>query len=147
MLWWWDTYIEPMDLFYHYKGISSFFKDEAPVIETMKPAKRERHDGIEVFSLKSDDRILYWIRDIDYSLKGFVDKGFAVGLKNVTYEHLSGITFPVRDISAGVYRIEQWDTVTGEIISSNEAALSPSSSIQLSSFTKDIAIKLIKLES
>jgi hypothetical protein len=146
MLWWWDTYLEPMDLFYHYKGISAFFTDEAPAIENMKPVKLERYDAVEVFTLKSKDRVLYWLKDRYYSLKGFVDKGFAVGLDNITYDPLTGISFPAQDIPEGVYRIEQWDTITGEIVSTLKVTISSSSSIEVAPFSRDTAIKLIRLD-
>lgn len=29
MLWWWDTFIEPNNLYYHFKGVSRFFAGEA----------------------------------------------------------------------------------------------------------------------
>ncbi|MBN2531496.1 MAG: DUF5060 domain-containing protein [Spirochaetales bacterium] len=146
MLWWWDTYIDPDNLYYHYKGISSFFKDEVRTIGEMEPLERKQYEKMNLYFLKSKNRILCWIQDKTYSYKGFMEKAFGAGLENVSYKKITNSTIEFENILPGVYRIEQWDTQTGKLLMVKEKEYTGTAIVEVRSFTGDTALKLIKME-
>ncbi|MBK8023930.1 MAG: discoidin domain-containing protein [Chloroflexi bacterium] len=152
MTWWWDTYIDPNDLWDQlFVGVSSFFADEdLGAREWRRPesafAERTR---ARVFGLQSDDRALLWVVSRDFStqyleseyldnLRARVEDPFAI-----EFPEVSGAVLTVSALAPGSYTVELWDTLTGEVAETlSVESVDGSVQIPLPAFTRDWAIKI-----
>ncbi len=67
MYWWWDTYIDPRNLWGEYKGLADFLKDED--LAPLAPAKTQiAPEGATALALQGTDRALVWVRSDDYTI-------------------------------------------------------------------------------
>lgn len=67
MYWWWDTLIDPQNLWGEYKSISTFLKDEN--LAALAPAKAQlTPEGATVLALQGQDRALAWVRSDAYDV-------------------------------------------------------------------------------
>jgi hypothetical protein len=67
MYWWWDTLIDPQNLWGEYRGISAFLKDED--LAALAPAKPQlAPEGATVLALQSQERALAWVRSNAYDV-------------------------------------------------------------------------------
>jgi hypothetical protein len=65
MYWWWDSVVEPWDLWRHYRGPSIFFADED--LRALSPATAELSaSGTSALTLQNATRALVWIRNAAY---------------------------------------------------------------------------------
>jgi hypothetical protein len=67
MYWWWDTLVDPQNLWGEYKGIATFLKDEN--LAALAPAKAQLAPaGATVLLLQGHDRALAWLRSDAYDV-------------------------------------------------------------------------------
>jgi hypothetical protein len=67
MYWWWDTLVDPHNLWAEYKGIATFLKDEN--LAALAPAKpQQAPEGATVLALQGQDRALAWVRSNAYDV-------------------------------------------------------------------------------
>src|SRR5690554_2822862 len=143
MLWWWDTYIEPHDLYYHYQGLSKFFAEEDLHRQGMTAVRLAKDsEEIQGFALLSPVRALIWVRSKKYNQMYFESSAWKVGPEKVEFPEVTEeITIP--NLLPGKYRIESWQTFTGEILETRvEEAPQGLLVIKLPPFKKDIAYKI-----
>jgi hypothetical protein len=63
MLWWWDNYVEPNDLYYHYRALGRFLDG---MDWTGKPWVRVRDSGetdLRIVGMRTDDEGMLWFHD------------------------------------------------------------------------------------
>jgi hypothetical protein len=66
MHWWWDTYLDPRQLWGEYKGIAEFLKGED--LAALAPAKAQvTPGGATALALLSQERALVWVRGDAYT--------------------------------------------------------------------------------
>jgi hypothetical protein len=61
-IWFWDRYVDPMNLWYHFDRFSEAVKDVDPPAEAFEPSMLEV-DGMRVYLLKGKQTSLLWCRD------------------------------------------------------------------------------------
>ena len=67
MYWWWDKYIEPYGLWYQFRGIADFLKDEN--LAHLSPGKGDiTPNGASALVLSNPQRALVWIRSDSYTM-------------------------------------------------------------------------------
>ncbi|KPK42410.1 MAG: hypothetical protein AMJ78_02640 [Omnitrophica WOR_2 bacterium SM23_29] len=141
MPWWWDSYIHPKKLYYHWKALAEFAKGED------RRSKNYRFDIAKVMAeingyktpiyaqgLINPQEALLWIYD----------------LKSTKYEPqrpepplINEVLIRVDGMDEGKYIIEFWDTYRGEVIGSKEIK-SQNNGLEFKppSFKKDLALKI-----
>lgn len=144
MLWWWDTYIEPNDLYYHFKGISSFFADEKLHENRLKPARlTSKNENIQAFGLLGEERALIWIRSMKYNNRNFEHQAFKVGPEKVVFPKVKGAV-EIPGLRPGTYLLQRWDTITGKMLSQTVIRHKGGVyTLKLPSFDKDLAFKIV----
>ncbi|MBO3801425.1 MAG: cellulase family glycosylhydrolase [Thermoproteota archaeon] len=144
MLWWWDNYIDPFNLYYHYKALKEFL------------------DGISFynsnFSILSYDVINKNLSKASYNFKiyGLQNATFAMGwvksnmynwfnvINNVTLEEVGDIKVRLSNLKDGNYTLELWNTYEGKVTSvSKVKVVGGEVIIDIPKFKKDFAFKLI----
>jgi hypothetical protein len=138
MPWWWDNYIHPEDLYYHWGGLSSFFEGEAlrfPMLDTVHVNVYDS-TGVPTAAPRG-----YAIGDSICAYIWLQDPGNTIG--NTPDGTLSGILIEIVGMAHGDHDIEYWNTFLGTKIGDDVIACSNDSlAIPIPDFSLDIAIKV-----
>jgi hypothetical protein len=129
MYWWWDSYIEPLNLWTHFGAITRFlagidvaqFKP-APATVTATPGQEVAAEGL---LLQGDGKILLWVRNKQYTaaaVDAAHDKTVRDALRNhqvlkdFVYEPplVNGQSVQLGDVTAGSYDVRWFDPQSGE---------------------------------
>ncbi|GGJ59089.1 DUF5060 domain-containing protein [Deinococcus roseus] len=151
MYWWWDNFIDPRNLWTHYKGVSDFFKGEN--LAVMAPSKVKTSDffGALALGLQNDSRALVWVRNNIYD-PGEAMKVYAEALRTGTYKE--GWVFspePVKDLDVtvsglkdGNYQVQFYDPQANQWLQTTSAnSTGGVLTVKVSALVKDLAFKVI----
>lgn len=138
MIWWWDYYLEPNNLYHHFRILSDFLKGtdwsgpQSVLID-------DHDDDIRVMALKGEGRTNLWIQDKAATWQQIIEKGKKRRRFHNVNIHLEGL-------ANGVYTVEWLNPWTGAKIASEKEHLSvPAGELQLTvpDFTRDVAARLL----
>ncbi|MBM4033004.1 MAG: DUF5060 domain-containing protein [Planctomycetes bacterium] len=115
MLWWWDDYVEPNDLYYHYRALGRFLAGVDWAGEAWAPVRDDERTNLRVVGLRTDASALLWFQDRRNTWHRRLVKGEPVRL-------LEPFTFQLDGIRPGQYRVEWFDTYDGAAITEAKAA-------------------------
>ena len=104
MLWWWDNYIEPQDLYGRYQGLSRFLKG-VDWSEPWVPARAESA-RLRLLTLSTGHRTLLWLQD----RRG---TWFERLVRGTTPARLSGGSITLRGLKPGRYTVRWFNTWKG----------------------------------
>lgn len=123
MTWWWDTYIHPNDLYYHFAAVAAFYADEDLAAYDYQPTTAElnREARSRVFGMQTDNRALLWIVSKRFSenelLKQYT-KNLRDGAEDpldITYPEVTEAVLTLTGLADDEYTVEWWNTFTGNI--------------------------------
>lgn len=151
--WWWDLYVDPLELWSHTKGLSKLVKGTNP--SAMEPKSIVGIDKTSTLLLQDEKFTLGWIRHNDFDRSAKSRLLLEASIKALaTKEKLktdfappkvksSLIKVPVK--SDGKYRIAIIDTFNGKkIVTSSAASKRGLVTIKIPLFTGDIAFRLTR---
>ncbi|MBI4977976.1 MAG: DUF5060 domain-containing protein [Spirochaetes bacterium] len=141
MIWWWESYVDPFDLYYNFAAVSRFtkgipwttagFKMTAP--EASSPDIRAM--ALSGSSGGGKDIILVWLQNRAHFWWNVVEK------KTINTIGRAAIQIPVQ--GSGSCRVEQWDTWKGVILRSD--TLRPENGVlkvEINGLSRDMALKI-----
>jgi len=135
LTWWWDNYLEPLDLWHVFTGISRFVAPIDFAKHDFRPLPLHA-EGLTALGLqdpKAGDTIL-WLHDPASTWKADAD--------GVIPQEWSNTQVVVPALHP--MKVEVWDTRTGEVIRHrNQRPIEGSITVELPAFKRDIAIRLI----
>ena len=158
MYWWWDTYIEPLNLWHHFASLSTFMQalDPAqfkPSVATVT-SDNGKGSGAEGLLLKGASQSLLWVRSNQYTAAA-LDEAYHQAIRQAlrnrqtltdfVYEPtpLSNLRVQIEDVPAGTYAIHWFDPQSGMWGKSTEVeATDGSLTLSLPTFSQDIAAKI-----
>lgn len=108
MLWWWDDYVDPNDLYYHYRALGRFLKDVDWAGQAWRPIRDEGKDDLRIVGLRTDTQALLWFQDRRNTWQNRLEKKQPPQL-------LAPFTVPVA-LRPGGYRVTWFDAYNGNII-------------------------------
>ncbi len=153
MYWWWDSYIEPNNYWYHLKGLAGFLADQD--IAGLTPAPVQIFTSTaQATALERKDRALLWLRSSQYSVESAVS-----AFRNATlfggasktgwrYElqPRRNITVTLAGMQNGNYRVSWYDTRTADMLRSDTARAGDGNLVLAAPpFDRDLAAKIIRL--
>jgi len=158
MPWYWDNYIEPLDLYgLLFGGPASYLKDENLIGGHYQPIQPETSSSqFKALALKGDKKVLGWVKNNSYSYlelknsyEDFLSKALKNGQKNVDFEpvysQIADASLILPNITPGSYRLEWWSTEGKGILQTQTVTVSSASfSLPIPTFAKDLAFKLIE---
>jgi hypothetical protein len=137
MFWWWEQ-IDIQDGYRHYKPLAKFLADEPFGQKVFSPLAAQSSLGhVRVVGLTAGDRMLLWLFNSEATWhKRLVEKHAA--------QEIAEMQITVPNVADGNWRVEWWDTRSGEIV--RREAVSADGSLQLAAppMTSDMAVKLIR---
>ncbi len=148
MLWWWDVYVDPYNLYYHYNALRLFVANISFSRSRLAELEYRVVDGekinasnvdFEIFGLRNGTFAMGWVRNKDYNWFNTVS--------NVTLKTAGGVYVELLDFNSGSYLFEIWDTYTGERTRLSEVESSDGKLVvEIPVFLKDVAFKMIRVE-
>lgn len=158
MYWWWNTYIEPLDLWYHFGALSTFMASLDPAQFTPQVAtvlaETPKGSGAEGLLLVSAARTLLWVRSNQYTAAS-VDEVYNQAVRNAIRNKetltefvyaptpLTALSVQLDNMPAGTYAIHWFDPQSGTWGESTEVeATDGSLSISVPTFSHDIAARI-----
>lgn len=116
LYWWWHNYVEPLNLYHHYKPLAEFLKGEDLAARRWARVGTSRPNlpvTLDVYGLAAADRMLVWIKDpLAFRIEGG---------KAVKGPRQEGASVNVTGLADGAYEIEWWDTMSGEMVRKDAA--------------------------
>jgi len=150
MYWWWDTYIEPAQLWYQYKGISSFLKDEN--LSNMIPSQVATVPGVaSALILSNPEHALVWVRadtytshDAQLAFYQSADRGPEWVYSPPVLENL---VFTLTGLQDGRYSATWYSTRDGQQEGSprDVSVVGGSATINVPGLQGDLAVKITKV--
>jgi len=73
LIWYWDEYIDPNNLYYHYRILAEFLENEyLPGLDILEVSPENAREDIFIAALGSDNNVLGWIKNQSANLDEFV---------------------------------------------------------------------------
>jgi len=151
MMWWWDTYIHPKNVYYHLAAVSAYFAGEDLAAENYRltEASINREARSRVLGLQNDQRALLWVVSRYYSQNELL-KQYNQNLRDgvadpltINYPEVADAVLTLTGMADGDYTIEWWNTFTGEIDHTGTVTISGGSAdVAVPAYTVDWAIKV-----
>jgi len=155
MSWWWDTYIDPLDLYPLFAGPAAFLKGEDLAAAGYKPRRPVVQGApVTMLLLAASDRMLGWARSNEFSynalrkaysrelLKAMQEKREPAAFQP-TFPPVAGATWQLKGLPPGSYTVEWWDTSGGTILGTDTLAVtSEGAALKLPTFERDLAFKI-----
>lgn len=145
MPWWWDTHIEPNQLYSHFGALSRFLEgldrrgmQLEPLQQTWPVKIKKGHqEKLNFYGLKNQSFAMGWIVD---------SRGMTMKDRPGPFE-FRGISFYLDGLKPGRYLLEVWDTYKGSMITADKLESDKSGRIllPLPPFRNDVAFKLKSL--
>ncbi len=139
--WWWDSMIDPWNLYVQYRPFAAFVKDIPlnaapfpPVESVVEP------ENLRCYARAGNWGAIAWLTDRNSSWQALV-------LENKTPEKVSNAKLILPDLPLGKYNITCTNTWTGETVEETQVTLKDMRQpIPLPEFEIDMAMKLVKLD-
>lgn len=151
--WWWDLYVDPLNLWNHTKGLSKLVGGTNP--STMKPLTISGIPKTSTLLLQDQKYTLGWIRHNDYDRSAKSRLLLEASIKALASKKKPQTEFPPPKVkstsidvpvpSDGTYMIEFLHTLSGTTLATAKASSKQGVlKIKIPSFTGDIAFKLTR---
>ncbi len=151
MYWWWDTLVEPLDLWGHYQGVSTFLAGED--LATLTAVKPEKSSGVCAGAMTSPTRALLWVRGGEYTAQAASD-AYTEVLRGGTlpgaawrYEPkaVSGQSVTLSGLTDGRYTLQSYDPQTATWTGKETVQVAAGRlTLTLPPLARDLAFKLAK---
>jgi hypothetical protein len=145
LYWWWHNYVEPLNLYRHYKPLALFLQGEDLPARTWAAAGLSRPNlpvSLRVYGLVSQDRALLWIHD---------PLAFRItGGKAERGPEQAAASMNVIGLGDGEYEVEWWDTARGVVVRRDQGRVRASNhfgyglELKPPPFWGDIAARVIR---
>jgi hypothetical protein len=142
MIWYWDLYLEKLDLFHHYRGISKFFAGEELQREGLEPMVLPSTGKVEAYGLVRANKALVWIKSIKYSYREVENLAFKYGLGKGEFPEITKAQVTIPDLTPGTYWLEAWNPATGVMTSRKQVRVTKALVLNLPKFRQDLAYKI-----
>ena len=130
MYWWWDSLVEPANLWPHYRGLATFLQGEdmatlEPLTVTVSTADIPKFPFAIALGRGTRVHALVWLRNTAYTydlaftrflLAQSTGERFKFEIKP-----LSGIIINVKGLQDGIYHVYWFDTLTGTRVAESSA--------------------------
>lgn len=151
--WWWDTYVDPLNLWSLTKGLSILLKGTNPV--EMKQSQISTLKSTSTLLLSDEKTVLGWIRHNDYDRSAKARLLLEAAIKSLKTKKPPQTKFPdpkskggkvvIPVESEGNYKILVMNTKNGKTLKSYEiASQAKKLTFSLPGFTGDVAFKAVR---
>ncbi len=134
LFWWWNL-VHQDDLYYHYRGLSNFLREEDYRGKNLQAKTVEVLPPLSCFGaqcLSGQQECFLWVYNFSSALRLVEEK-----------REIKDACLKISDLKPGCYRIEWWDTKEGKILQTTETTATETGLvISIPSFFEDLAAKV-----
>ena len=130
MYWWWDSLVEPANLWPHYNGLATFLRNEdlatlKPMTATVSTADIPKFPFAIALVRGTPEHALIWLRNIAYtydaaSTRYMITQSTGEDFK-FEIKPQTGLTLNVAGLRDGIYHVRWFDTLTGALVTESSA--------------------------
>ncbi|MEM2912916.1 MAG: DUF5060 domain-containing protein [Candidatus Bathyarchaeia archaeon] len=131
MSWWWDSYVEPYDLYGHYKALKTFLEGEN--LALLREKIMLNLDGVRVLGLKNDSKALIWVQNK-------ASKWYSIVEDEI--KHVENLEIILDGFKPGKYLIEHWDSFIGQIFKEQSVESDGKITLFIDRIERDFAAKI-----
>ena len=156
MTWWWDNYVDPLNLYGLFAGPATFMKGEDPAAVSYRPeAVRVTNGRADALLLRSESRALGWIKNRDFTYDALrlqytgAQRRAQEAQRELTdftptYTAITGATLKIAGLASGGYRVEWWDTRGKGVLHEETLEVTDDGlELRIPSFERDLAFKVL----
>jgi hypothetical protein len=138
--WWWDSYLAEHDLYYHYAALASFLRGTELPGPRWAPVRSKAGSQLRVVGYRGREAALLWIQNAANTWhRRLIEGRDPVAIGRATVE--------VPRLADGRYRVEWWDTYTGEPLThTTEETAGGTLLLRVPERVPDVACKVSRLE-
>jgi hypothetical protein len=153
MYWWWDSYIDPLNLWGQFGSLTTFLKGED--LATLAPVAAEKASlsdvSAYVLALGSDQRMLAWVRNTWYeAYKEQITRDGDIRYKKTPeaewryqLEPISDLRLTIQGLQDGSYQASWYDPSTGQWLAESTVTVQDGIvRLDVPTFAFDLALKL-----
>ena len=135
-LWWWDSYVDPGNLYFHLKSFASFAKGIPWTTAGFGQARvQSNHGKLNVLGLHGHDLTVLWIENKAHTWWNVVH--------DTPIPAVEGESIQVEGFPAGNYAVEYWDSWKGVPTGTKQVESAENRlTIQVPKLDRDIALKI-----
>lgn len=162
MYWWWNHYIDPLQLWGHFRGIATFIAAEDLALYEPVPLilEQSKPDSPQAFGLglRHDDRYLVWLRQEAYTSEAIRAADYQAKIDmikakkplaevEITFSEVEGLTLTLNNMRPGNYLVRWFDPQTGTWLPEGQGRVEGDVLLLVvPSFQQDIAVKIEPLD-
>ena len=136
LAWWWDTYVRPKRLYYHYAALSAFMRGTPWLDPHIRAVDLSTTDA-RALALRGESWALVWVQNSGYT--------WETASAQDSVEPAGAFALELDELQAGRYRVEWWDTRRGIVVRTQEIDCTWSLSIAMPELRTDVALKIVRL--
>jgi len=134
LMWWWDEYVRPNKLYYHYAALSKFLRRTPWLDRTLRPEDASTLD-VRVRVLRGDTWARVWAQNRSYTWEA---GGATERIRPVTPGAIR-----IAKLRPGRYRVEWWDPIKGCVTRTEERDVKGELVLRIPALKTDVAAKVI----
>jgi len=136
MLWWWDNYIDPYGLYYHYRALSSFLQGiRLSGLRPLNASWQAAQGDLRVLGLQNSTTALVWLKNGAHSWPN------AVGDTPIASVEQAQVR--IRGLAPGTYRVEWWNTYGGGLEKAEERLNEGTLELSIERLSRDLALRIL----
>ncbi len=133
-LWWWDNYVAPRNLWYHFRGVARYIAGVRWNTEGFEPGVAESTAGVRAMTLRGRTQTLVWAQNRAHTWWQVAEKQPVPPVTAAT------VTLPEL---RGALRVERWDPWTGEWLAAEDVTAGEGGlTVNLGTVARDVAVKV-----
>ena len=135
MLWWWDNYVDPYGLYYHFKALSSFLQGiSLPGLRPLNASWQAAHGDLRVLGLQNSTMALVWVKNGEHNWPNVVN--------NATIGEVADARLRIEGLAPGMYRVEWWNTYSGSVEKVEERLNEGALELSVERLSRDLALRV-----
>jgi hypothetical protein len=140
MLWWWDSYVDPQNLYWQFRNVAAFARGVPWTTAGFEPVGGESSDPhLRVLGLRGRKLVLLWLQNKQHTWWNVVN--------GVKVPEIPEGTARVAGVANGSWQAEWWDTWQGKAIRSETVTVVGNNlALTVKQLTRDVAVKLKHME-
>ena len=122
MTWWWDSYVDPLNLYYQFAGVAAFFAGEDLASQPWQPSSASFSGdvGARLYGLQSDDHALLWAISRSYDAT-YLEQAVTRATRDAT-RRLGTLITSFEDGADGWALVDSWTAGQSAAVSTEKAS-------------------------
>jgi hypothetical protein len=135
-LWWWGQYVDPKNLYVHFRSLASFVQNIPFTSAGLVPVQIDSTpENLRMLGLRGRDLSIFWLQNRAHTWWNVINR--------TSFPPVEATEVAIPGFAPGRYRVEYWDTYEGRLIrSTGTLAIDGTLKLAVPRLETDIAVKI-----